>query len=148
MPTKKEKIGFVLTKITTEQFAIIESSYKEDIEDLNLKIGVKFGINIKSRKLSIIFSANFSQEDSPFLIIEIACNFEINEDTWNNFLNESSTNLTIPKEFVRHLVMITVGTTRGVLHSKTENTSFNKFLLHTINVKELVKKDVTFEVGE
>ena len=42
--------------------------------------------------------------------------------------------------------MLTIGTTRGVLHSKTENTPFNSFLLPTLNVNELVKKDVVFKV--
>lgn len=42
--------------------------------------------------------------------------------------------------------MLTIGTTRGVLHSKTENTPFNSFLLPTLNVMELVKKDVVFKL--
>lgn len=43
--------------------------------------------------------------------------------------------------------MLTIGTARGVLHSKTENTTFNQFLLPTLNVNELVQKDVIFKIG-
>lgn len=42
--------------------------------------------------------------------------------------------------------MLTIGTARGVLHSKTESTPFNSFLLPTLNVNELVKKDVVFKI--
>lgn len=41
-----------------------------------------------------------------------------------------------------HLTTIMVGTARGILHAKTENTLFNQFLLPTIDVTELVTDDV------
>jgi hypothetical protein len=44
--------------------------------------------------------------------------------------------------------MITVGTCRGILHAKTENTKFNQFLIPTINVAELIKEDSVFEFNK
>ncbi|WP_262906606.1 hypothetical protein [Tenacibaculum finnmarkense] len=41
--------------------------------------------------------------------------------------------------------MITVGTTRGVLHSKTDNTIFNEFILPTLNVSQMITEDGEFE---
>ena len=38
--------------------------------------------------------------------------------------------------------MLTIGTARGVLHSKTENTPYNKYLLPTLNVSDLVNNDL------
>lgn len=43
--------------------------------------------------------------------------------------------------------MLTIGTTKGVLHSKTENTTFNHFVLPTLNGNELVKNDVVFDIN-
>ena len=60
--------------------------------------------------------------------------------------NKEKKELIVPKGFISHLVMISIGTTRGVLHSKTENTIYNKFLLPTINVNELIKEDVKFNI--
>jgi len=37
---------------------------------------------------------------------------------------------------------LTVGTVRGILHTKTEGTNFNGFVIPTINVTELVTSDV------
>lgn len=145
MPEEKNKIGFALKKITTEQFAIIESSYKGgDVVDL--KAGLRFGINFDNRIISVIFSTSLIQEKSPFLVIEVGCHFNITAEAWDSFYNESKTDLVVPKGFIGHLVMLTIGTTRGVLHSKTENTPFNSFLLPTLNVNELVKEDVVFKV--
>lgn len=145
MAEEKNKIGFALKKITTEQFAIIESAYKEgDLVDL--KAGLRFGINFENNIISVVFSTSLIQEKSPFLIIEVGCHFNITTEAWSSFYNESKTELIVPKGFIGHLVMLTIGTARGVLHSKTENTPFNSFLLPTLNVNELVKKDVVFKV--
>src|SRR5699024_2110557 len=118
------KIGFSLNNITTEQFAIIDSSYTEGLL-IDLKARLKFGVNSEKKIFSIIVSISFLQEKAPFIIIEVGCHFTIKEEAWNQFLDESKTELIVPKGFVRHLATISVGTTRGVLHSKTENTPFN-----------------------
>jgi len=47
-----------------------------------------------------------------------------------------------------HLSVMTVGTARVVLHTKTEGTFFNRFLLPTINVPELVTDDIQFVFQE
>ena len=53
----------------------------------------------------------------------------------------------LPSGFVCHLAMLAIGTARGVLHAKTENTLFNKYLIPTINVAELIKDDIIFFRG-
>jgi hypothetical protein len=44
--------------------------------------------------------------------------------------------------------MLTIGTTRGVLHAKTEHTLFNQYLLPTINVNDIVKEAVEIEFAQ
>lgn len=147
MSETNKKIGFALNNITTEQFAVIESAFIKG-NAVDLKAGLRFGINKDKKIISILFSTNFIQEKSPFLIIEVGCHFKIINQTWNDFLTEDKTELTAPKGFISHLAMLTIGTARGVLHSKTENTSYNDFLLPTINVADLVKKEVTFNLDK
>jgi len=108
-----------------------------------LKASLRFGINFENNIISLIFFISHIQKKLLFLIIEIGCHFNITTEAWSNFYNESKTELIV---FIGHLVMLTLGTTRKVLHSKTENTPFNSFLLPTLNVNELVKKDVVFKV--
>jgi hypothetical protein len=145
MAEENNKIGFVLKKITTEQFAIIESAYSKDAI-IGLKADLRFGINFKNNNISVLFLTSLIQEKSPFLILEVGCHFHITKDAWESFYNETKTKLIVPKGFISHLVMLTIGTTRGVLYSKTENTKFNDFLLPTLNVNQLVKKDVFFKL--
>ena len=139
------KIGFKLEKINSEQFAIIESSYDECNDDIGLEAIVKFGTNAKESAIISIIKFQFEQKEKPFLIIEVSCEFSIEKGKWDEFSTDKDININIPKEFLAHLAMITVGTTRGVLHSKTENTKFNEFILPTLNVAEMITEDGVFE---
>lgn len=143
--SKNQSIGFSLKKITTDQFAIIESAFSKN-EEVDVNVGFKFGVDQDNKYISISFSTSFLQAKSPFLVLEISCIFQITKKAWDDFSSKEKTELCIPKGFVAHIAMITVGTLRGVLHAKTENTVFNEYLLPTINVAELIKEDIRFDL--
>lgn len=139
-----QNIGFALRKISTEQFAIIEDEFTEGNE-VDLKTNVKFGIDTEKRGLSVMSQFTFKNGVSPFLLVEVGCFFEIHEDSWDSFYDSEKDRFVFPRAFISHLVVITIGTTRGVLHSKTEGSKFNGFLLPTINVNELIDNDLIFD---
>ena len=143
--SNNQSIGFSLNKITTDQFAIIDSAYSKD-EEVDVKVGFKFAADQDNKYISVSFSDSFLQGKSPFLVLEVSCIFQITEKAWDDFSSKAKTEMKFPKGFVAHLAMITVGTLRGVLHAKTENTEFNEYLLPTINVAELIKEDVHFDL--
>lgn len=142
----KDHISFGLRKISTEQFAIIESAFDKSTENIELANGLRFGFDIENRIISVLVSANFNQDKGPFLLIEISCHFEIDKEQWGELNNIDASEIELPMELARHLVMLSIGTLRGVLHAKTENTPFNMFFLPTINVNDLVKEDITMKV--
>lgn len=135
------QIGFQLNNITTEQFAIIEDAYDKAIDNANMSISLKFGLNKEDKFVASFVKVQFEQNDKAFLVIEVGNHFKINDTSWQDIKSSEDTVL-LPRGFAAHLVMLTIGTLRGVLHNKTENTEFNKFILPTINVMELIKSDV------
>jgi hypothetical protein len=144
----KDQIGFGLRKITTEQFAIIESAYDKTNQNIQIRNGLRFGFNLEQRVITVLLSVQFNQDNGPFLLLEIGCLFEINSEHWHVLYNEETKDIILPIALARHLVVIAMGTLRGVLYAKTENTPFNMFLLPTINVTELVKEDVLIKILE
>lgn len=138
---KPNPIGFQLKKITTEQFAIVEEAYNNAIEHTSMSISLRFGLNYADRFVASFVKVQFEQNDKAFLVIEVANHFSVNEASWLEF-EKASGHIVLPRGFVAHLVMLTVGTLRGVLHCKTENSVFNQFILPTINVMELITEDV------
>ena len=134
-------INFSLRGITTEQFALLKNDYVETA-DANIEVGLNFGFDVNSRMVAPFFSCSFSQNSKRFIILEVACHFEVKEEDWNTIWNEIEEKLYIPKGFATHLAILTVGTARGVLHAKTENTIFNKFFIPTVDLTAVIKEDV------
>ncbi|WP_321298936.1 hypothetical protein [Marinifilum fragile] len=142
MDKTSPKIGFALNKVTTEQFAIIEDNYNEE-GDINLETKIGFGSDVDNKMIAVFTAFTFKCNEKAFLIIEAGCHFNIKDDAWEEMLDDEKKSLTVLKGFIRHMTVLTIGTTRGILHAKTENTCFNQFLLPTINVSEIIREDST-----
>ena len=72
--------------------------------------------------------------------------YSIEQAAWAALTRTDENRLVLPKGFMAHLAMLTVGTVRGMLHVKTENTKFNCYFLPTINVAEMINEDVIFDI--
>ncbi|RCW31371.1 hypothetical protein [Marinilabilia salmonicolor] len=142
---KINKVGFALAKITTEQFAVFESNFNKAINP-RLKLNFKFAADPVKKLVGVFAYFIFECEEKPFIVIEAGCHFNIQPDSWNELLNDQHNSLTIPQKLMQHLAVITVGTTRGILHAKTENTKFNRFHLPTINLAEIITEDKVFNL--
>ena len=140
---KKESIGFALKNITTEQFAIIEECFSSEAE-IQLMTDIGFGLDKDKRVVKVQLKITYLSSDHPFIILETATYFLIKPESFESFFDEERTHLTLPAGFAQHMGVIAVGSARGILHAKTENTPFNKFLLPTINLVELVGENVKF----
>jgi hypothetical protein len=140
------KTEFNLKKINTKQFAIIETSYDGSGDKTTLEMGFSFGINAEILAIVSMVKFQFKQKNKPFLLIEVSCEFEIEAQKWNSFLQKSKKGILFPKDVIIHLATITVGISRGILHSKTENTEFNQFILPTINLNEVITEGSEFVI--
>jgi hypothetical protein len=140
---ENKEINFNLLKINSEQFAVFNENYIPN-EIINLNTNLSFGLNQEDKVFLVTPKYTFQMNDKPFMTIQISCFFKIEDETWNSFIKKKE--IIFPKGFVAHMAMITVGTSRGILHSKTEGTQFNELILPTLNVAEMVPEDVTFSI--
>lgn len=142
MLTTGSNTNFAITKITIEQFDIFQELYKEEGK-IGLFFNFSFGVDRDTRMLAIYALFKFEENDIAFLIIETGCHFQIEKEKWESFFNEDK-NMLVPNDDICHLAKITVGTARGILHAKTENTSLNRFIIPETNVSDMIKEDVPF----
>jgi hypothetical protein len=145
MKDNKSKVGFVLQKIITEQFAILEEAH-EDGKEAKVNTQIQFAINADQKFLGTKVAFKFENSITPFLVVEASCHFQIMEESWDSFRQENAEVYKVPAGFLCHLAMLTVGTVRGILHAKTENTPFNQYVVPTINVAALIKEDIVFDL--
>lgn len=140
-------ISFSIDGIKTEQFAILEENYHEK-KSVDFETGIQFKIDAESKFIASVVRISFNQGKKSFLKIDVSCHFKIDDQSWNTFINKKQLILTIPKGFLAHMAMITVGTLRGILFTKTEGTVFNKFIIPTIDVASMIEKDETFSLKD
>lgn len=143
MDNRKDIVEFSIARVSTEQFAILEEAFHEG-ETINLNTNIRFAIDRSNRLIGVFCQFKFEQKSIPFIKVEVSNHFIIAPTSWKTFFKDEVTTI-VPKGFVTHLGMITVGTARGVLHTKTEGTRFNEFILPTINVVDMIKDDITFK---
>jgi hypothetical protein len=135
-------ISFNLVKIKTDQFALFEENHLEK-GNIKLSTNLSFGLNTDDKVFSVTTKFTFEIKKKPFMTIQVSSFFQIEDTAWNNF--NTNGQMVFPKAFVAHMAMITVGSARGVLHAKTEETIFNKYILPTLNVAEMIPEDVVFD---
>ncbi len=144
MDTKNQAfnpVGFRLHKITTEQFALLPEQYDATFQEVELSVGLKFGMNDTERLIAAFVKVQFVNNGKIFLLVEIGHHYMIEPQAWQTLKPEGQ-KLTLPKSFAAHLVVLAIGSMRGYLHAKTENTSLSQLILPTVNVNEMVISDI------
>lgn len=139
------KLGFAFTGIRTVSFAIIEAAYKKSGET-NLLTGLAYGVDVDD--FAITCNARFAFEkkkDQPFLILEIQTIFQIEENDFLTKIKQDDKTYLVTKNLAVHFAVLTIGSARGILHAKTEGTSFNEYLLPTIDVNDMLQEDIIFK---
>lgn len=139
-------LSFSLVDINTNEFAIIDSAYNKE-NNVGLSTSVNFGFDADEHVLGTQVRFQFEQRESPFLIIDTTCGFKISDKSWNSMLDKETNQLIIPEGFASHMAVITVGTVRGILHEKTKETVFNRYIIPPINLTTIIKEDVVLDLN-
>ena len=143
MGSSGDSLEFNLTGIKTMKFDAIEENFTED-KLVNFNTDLEFGIDPTKKLVVVNVKANFSQQKSVFLTLSVATNFKIASSSWKKYKDENT--LTLDKEFMIHFAALTIGICRGILHSKTENTIYNKFSLPLVDLSETITESASFEL--
>lgn len=137
MPTTE----FQWVAINAERFTVFEEHFSPK-KKVELRSNCEFMLDAEAKRLAVFMTFNFDCAQNTIIELEVNCHFEIDKNSWTNFYQDDA--IRIPLGFARHLCMLTIGTARGILHSKIENTSFKSFILPSINLAELVKEELLF----
>jgi hypothetical protein len=143
MDNDNASIGFFLQGIKTEQFAVSEENYTQE-KETELGFGLQFKLSLENQQIGVFVDFKLMQRERVFLKIQVSCHFKIEEHFWTRFIQNNK--LVVPKGLSTHLAMIATGTARGVLFAKTEAMPFSGFIIPTLNIAEIIREDVSFDV--
>ena len=143
---KTTQVEFALIEIKTEQFAILEENYTAHKKEANFGTLLQYKVYPKDNQIVVYVGFEFFQTKKTFLKLQVSCRFSIETSSWVKFIHQKQSKIIIPKDFLSHLTMITVGTARGILFAKTESTQFSNYILPTINVSEMIVEDAVLDL--
>ena len=116
-----------LRGVSIEQFATIFEPSSSDKIELSLSIPVKSAY--EERSFAIGANIQYLEDGKPFMVAEVFCHYVIEKECWNKLTDTSTKDAIIPGESMDNLTRIAIGTLRGVICSKTENTPYSKYFL-------------------
>ena len=137
-------VYFRMPSIHVNPFAILCDSIGDRYNNIDLECGL--GFHASEQCVSVSVKVMYTSTE-PLMVIETICQFSIDEDSWNELV-QTNGEVLLPKEFLAHLAMHTVGTVRGVLHCKTEGTQLNFLILPPINVLEMIQNDLLLPIDK
>ena len=140
----KKSVFFDLRRIQTTQYSIDED-YNLIKDPVELDTNLRFAANKEKRMIAVFSKFMFKQNQIPFIQIELMCEFQIREDSWDNLLDKETLLIRLPQGVAAHLTMLTIGSTRGALHTRTEGSDFNRFMIPLIDVNKILDKDIEIE---
>lgn len=129
---------FKMVKINIDQFAILSQDAPNG--DIDVNVNLRFKYSLEARRIASVMQFSFKHKESPLLILEVTCEFEIHPDDWNELFTSSE--LCISKSILEYFGVQTVGTARGIMHCKTEGTAYNGIILPPLDITQLVKEDI------
>ena len=132
-------IAFHMSQIKIEQFAVLIDEIPEDL-GVNVSFGVQISDDYKSVRM--LAQIRYTQEDTVHLMLDMACIFSLSEESVKELIE--SNKIVLPRGFLVHMAIHTIGTARGVLHCKTEGKKVNILVLPPINVDSMFPEDLEF----
>lgn len=142
MANKELQIGFRLSGIQEKQFSMfpdVEVANKEITQNIRFR----FGSELSNRLIACGCIYSLAVEKNLFLHIEVICQFQIEEESWNEIFHKEKGRVILGNSLAEHLASIVVSTARGILFANTKNTEFSKYPLNLINVHEILNgKDI------
>ena len=143
MSDSQKPVQFSLNSIKTVQFATVERDFSQE-KEAKVESGFDFLVNNEKESIIVLYKCTYLCVDKPFIKLEVACEFKVESKSFKEFLIDAKDQYIVPKAFIIHLAFLTVGTSRGILHTKLEGTKFGQFILPTIDLTKMVKSDIIF----
>lgn len=122
-------IKYALRGVTLNQFAKLFEPSSDNIE---ISISIPVEANYANRTFAVGTNIKFLENDKPFLVAELFCHYEIEQECWNELSAKCTKGVSIPKDLMNTLARISISTIRGAICAKTENTPYAKYYLPII----------------
>lgn len=139
------RVPFLLASISTEEFATFRDNFVSDEEEFEIGMNVEVHFNKPYDHVGVYTRFEFQQEGQPVMVMKCGCHFEFDKSYWADLISDHQ--ITIPASLITHLLVITVGTARGIIHAK-KPAWLEKALLPTLDVSGVMQEDMVVNLNQ
>lgn len=139
---KPIQIEYRLTKIATNRFDIHADNLKDG--DAEFRTELQFAYSNNPHAVRCRMSINMVQQGTPLMESVVDCHFEINATSIEAL--KQGDNVVIPAAVLIQFASLCYGTMRGIIHTKTEGTPINRFILPPMYFHEVINQDFIAKV--
>lgn len=125
-------IKYELCGVTVEQFATL---FEPQSDNIGLEVAIPIKTNYDGRAFAVGADVQFTENSKTFLVAKVYCHYDIEKSCWDELSDGGTKDVELPKQFMDSLARIAVGTARGVICAKTENTPFSRYSLPVIELE-------------
>lgn len=128
-----------MNRIDLHQFAIVTQGLElKDVKE------IKYMLHFQSfpDTYNIGASARFEfsgQDKALAAVAEVGCLFSIRQDDWDREIQSAGA---VPKWILNLFAVHTVGTARGLVYAKTEDTPLKGLIIPPVNVDQMIAGDL------
>ena len=141
-----KSIPFRIFKIENDPIELHADLVNHDLKDVEFGFQVSFNGDIDARIIGCRTNYLFRQKETIISSLTVYCYFMIDPAFVESGLKNNV--LIFPKEFLRYIATISVGTARGIQHAKTQGTILNSLVIPPVNLMEIDIKDFRLKVVE
>jgi len=141
---KQNAVQFQFVDIKTEDYATFKDNFLPKVKSFDLSIDLDVKIKSTQFLVGIFPKFTFSQQHLPVLQLLCSCHFKLEKDYWNAQIKGDK--LTLSKDLISHLLVLTIGTARGIIHEKKPNW-LDTFILPTLDVSDMIHEDMVFNLS-
>ena len=119
-------------RISVPQFAILKEIVPN--EKILLDTKIFFEYNAELMLVACNVGYDFRTESDLILKMVCKCEYQFTSDDWKTLFKNDKPDF--PKELLSFLTMQTIGTARGILFCKVENTPLSVLMIPPVNLSE------------
>jgi len=145
MSSDPQPIEFQLKGISTTKFSYDQGNFISHEEKTVIAFGAEVNVNFDDLLVGMSASFSFEQKNNEILSMTCNCHFKLASGYWDLCVNNNQLHLN--EQLLTHLLVLTIGTSRGILHERKPSW-LSKLMLPTINVTEIFKDELIFTIQE
>lgn len=134
-----ETIPFRIFKIDNDPIELHADLADHDLSAVEFGFQVAYNGDLAAGIVGCRTNYLFRQKDQILSSLTVYCYFTMDPDYLKKEIRDKT--LILPKDFLRYLATISVGTARGIQHAKTQGTILNSLVIPPINLIELDIQD-------